>query len=69
MPRGKTNLLTSNLSLVIPKRVHRKAKAAFLRSGTKSFGACVAWWLDQVPEQLAARQVIEAWMYEIELAA
>lgn len=53
MPRSKTNASTSNLSVTLPRSVHRQAKVNFYRTGLNiSFGAYVAWCLEQVPEQL-----------------
>lgn len=67
MPRGKTNTDLSNLSLVIPRRVHRQAKAKWLRSGAPSFASYVAMVLSRAPERADAMGILEAAILEHEI--
>lgn len=67
MPRGKTSYRVSNLSLTIPRRIHRLAKVRCLRAGAPSFASYVATLLSQAPEQLSAQQVFECAVIEQEL--
>jgi len=69
MPRGKTNAGVSNLSVVIPRRVHRMVRLKFLSSGAVSFASYIAWWLAQAPETLTASQLVQVLEYETELKA
>jgi len=67
MPRGRTNIGISNLSLTIPRRVHRAAKARFQGSGATSFASYISWWLTKIPESLTASEAVEVLCVEIEL--
>jgi hypothetical protein len=65
MPRFKANLVISNLSLTLPRRIHRSARLKCLRAGAPSLGAYVAMVLEQAPEHVTAAQLIR--MHTIEL--
>jgi hypothetical protein len=65
MPRFKSNQVISNLSLTLPRGIHRSARLKCLRSGAPSLGAYVAMVLEQAPEQITGAQVIR--MHTIEL--
>lgn len=68
MPRSKTNTATSNLSVIIPRDIHRKAKVNYLRSGVKvSFGAYIAWCLKQAPERLDHNAQMDLQMMEMQI--
>lgn len=67
MPRGQVGIGASNLSLIIPRRVHRKVRLTALRCGAPSLPAFVAWWLDQIPESVSASETVAMHVYEFEL--
>ncbi|MEM9109133.1 MAG: hypothetical protein AAGC72_03845 [Planctomycetota bacterium] len=68
MPRSKTNQAISNLSVTLPRDIHRKAKVNYYRSGVNvSFGAYVAWCLSQVPEQLEHESKMQLQLMELRL--
>lgn len=50
MPRGKTNAELSNLSVLIPRTIHRAAKARGKQIHAPSFAAYVAFVLNHGPE-------------------
>lgn len=66
MPRSKVNAVTSNLSVAIPRSVHKEAKVAYLRSGAKvSFAAYVAWCLKQAPAVESTDQRLSLQLMEL----
>jgi hypothetical protein len=67
MPRGKTNFCASNLSVLIPRRVHRNVRAKYLAAGVGSFAAYLAWWLEKAPERLEPGHLVEVLGVEMEL--
>ena len=69
MPRQQTNIGISNLSVTIPRRVHRSARLRALRSGAPNLAAYVAVILQDAAEQLTPAQQLEALMIELELKA
>ena len=69
MPRQLSNNAISNLSLSIPRRVHRMARLRAIRSGAPNLASYVAVILQGAAEQLTAPQQIEALMIELELQA
>lgn len=69
MPRNRVNPGCSNLSLVIPRSVHRAARIRALRAGAPSLASYVAMVLDQAPESLTAEQVLATHVMELRLKA
>jgi len=69
MPRGRTHYAASNLSLTIPRRVHRMARTRFLATGASSFASYIAWALTSLPESLTPSQQVEIMAIELELKA
>lgn len=67
MPSQKTNQKLSNLSVLLPRRVHRKAKAKFIRSGASSFPVWVAAVLDRAPTMDTAEQMFALFRMEAEM--
>lgn len=68
MPRSKTNLGTSNLSVILLRDIHRRAKVNYLRTGVDvSFGAYIAWCLQQAPERLDHSEKMDLRMIEMQL--
>jgi hypothetical protein len=69
MPRGKANQLYSQLSVVIPRAIHRAAKTKARRSGVPSFSAYVAVVLEAAADLMSTTDVGRARMIEQELKA
>lgn len=60
MPRGKTHPSTSNLSVIIPKSIHKAARLKALRSDAPSFAAYVATVLQEAPEKMSVASLVMA---------
>ena len=69
MPRQHTNIGISNLSLTIPRRVHRLARLRAIRSGAPTLASYVAVILEDAAETLTPAQQVSAAMVEAELQA
>lgn len=67
MPRGHTNASISNLSLLIPRSIHRQARIKYLRSGAPSFAAWVAAVLETAQERTSSQLLLRAHMIELDL--
>jgi hypothetical protein len=57
MIRTKNNPGLSNLSIVIPRSVHRAAKAKYMQSGAPTFAAYIAALLEQAPDRPTAQMI------------
>lgn len=69
MPRETVNVGISNLSVTLPRRIHRLARVRAIRSGAPTLAAYVAVVLSRAGEQLTAAEQVEAQLVELELAA
>lgn len=69
MPRGQVSPSVSNLSVLVPRDVHRRVRLALLRSGGQSMGAVVAWWLNKIPESVSPSEMVEVMAHEMKIAA
>jgi hypothetical protein len=67
MPRHKTNPSLSNVSVVIPRRIHRMARVKALRSGAPSFPAWLAMVLEAAPESASGSAMVHMMCIELEL--
>jgi hypothetical protein len=65
MPKLRSSQFVSNLSLNLPRCIHRSAKVKALRSGSPSFAAYVALLLEQAPERITAAQLIRTHAIEL----
>lgn len=64
MPRGQASPFYSQLSVVIPRSIHRTARRKAIRSGAPSFAAYVAVLLDRAPDVLSAADLTHAYGLE-----
>jgi len=69
MPRRRSSSDLSNLSLMIPRRIHRLARMNYLRSGAPSFAAYVATVLDRAPKSMDASSLFLTHAVEAEIKA
>lgn len=68
MPRGQVDpVMISNLSLCIPRRIHRQARVKWLQSGGPSFAAWVAMVLEDAEEELSVADLARMQGIEMEL--
>lgn len=67
MPRERINSSTSKLSVILPRRLHRRAKMAALRAGAPSLGAYLAWLVERAPAGVAGSDLVEMMCLEMEI--
>ena len=65
MPKFRSNTYISNLSISLPRRVHRLVKARAIRSGAPSLAAYVATVLEQAPDRMTEQQRLQAMSIEL----
>lgn len=68
MPRGRVSPSVSNLSVLIPKDVHRRVRLSAIQSNGQSMGAVIAWWLDKIPESVSPSELVEIYVYELRIS-
>jgi len=69
MPRGRTNIAVSNLSILIPRDIHNRARAKAVRSNAPSFAAYVASVLESAPAAMSPEQWERTQMIELKIIA
>lgn len=68
MIKTRNNPNISNLSLIIPRRIHRMAKRKFHRSGAKNFTAYISMLIMNAPEEgFTAKDIVSSFLIDFEL--